>query len=363
MDVYVKGTRVSVPRGPAGPDGNPIGTIVQMIGASAPDGYLNCDGSEYSIGKYPHLANFIKQQFGTPNYFGGDGSSSFAVPDLSGEYGNLEEFDQDDWHVRKWANGYVEMTGSISKLVTIDEWTEVSSPNTSGLFSCRLANFGLQYPFPLTALFSETAALAQSNWTGWVINRGATYSSETDRNYSNQYGVIRWNKPTVDTTFTVRICVSGLWKPLDKPFASSFIKAVPSESPAQVYAYDTDEGWHVRKWPDGYVEMAFSTTVTVLGSAWGEWANDTSGQFGYFAEVVPSLVPQLVYPVPLTQFYHESQSVSPTNTDPGICIMHKRKAYLNTRIAKCTLWRPTIQTANINLLFSVMVTGRWKNDN
>lgn len=69
-------------RGPAGPDGNPIGTIISFMGISAPDDYLVCNGATHNISDYPSLANFFKTQFGTINHFGGDGTTTFAVPDL-----------------------------------------------------------------------------------------------------------------------------------------------------------------------------------------------------------------------------------------------------------------------------------------
>lgn len=64
----------------------PIGTIISFMGVSAPSGFLICDGSVYQIGLYPHLARFFEDQFGQSNYFGGDGSTTFAVPDLRGEF-------------------------------------------------------------------------------------------------------------------------------------------------------------------------------------------------------------------------------------------------------------------------------------
>lgn len=84
------------PRGPAGPDGNPIGTVISFMGASAPKDYLVCDGAQYGISQYPALAAFFQTQFGTKNHFGGDGTSTFAVPDmrnlfLRGYHGEAEE--------------------------------------------------------------------------------------------------------------------------------------------------------------------------------------------------------------------------------------------------------------------------------
>ena len=61
----------------------PIGAIVPYMGTTAPSGYLACDGGVYNISLYPLLAGFIEAQFGSINYFGGDGTSTFAVPNIS----------------------------------------------------------------------------------------------------------------------------------------------------------------------------------------------------------------------------------------------------------------------------------------
>ena len=56
------------------------------MGNNAPNGYLPCDGTIYNINDYKNLADQIKKEFGSYNYFGGDGSTTFAVPDLRGEF-------------------------------------------------------------------------------------------------------------------------------------------------------------------------------------------------------------------------------------------------------------------------------------
>lgn len=56
------------------------------MGTAAPDGYLVCDGTVYNISDYPLLANHFETQFQTKNHFGGDGITTFAVPDLRGEF-------------------------------------------------------------------------------------------------------------------------------------------------------------------------------------------------------------------------------------------------------------------------------------
>lgn len=64
----------------------PIGTIIAFMGKTAPQNYLVCDGSVYKIADYKELADFIKVQFGKYDFFGGDGTTTFAVPPLNGEF-------------------------------------------------------------------------------------------------------------------------------------------------------------------------------------------------------------------------------------------------------------------------------------
>lgn len=65
---------------------NPTGSVIAQMGNKAPAGYLSCDGTLYNISEYTTLAEYIKEEFGTYNYWGGDGETTFAVPDLRGEF-------------------------------------------------------------------------------------------------------------------------------------------------------------------------------------------------------------------------------------------------------------------------------------
>ena len=64
----------------------PIGTVIAVMGTTAPANYLACDGTVYNISDYRELSDYFYQQFGSKNYFGGDGTTTFAVPDLRGEF-------------------------------------------------------------------------------------------------------------------------------------------------------------------------------------------------------------------------------------------------------------------------------------
>ena len=65
---------------------SPIGEIIAYMGTSAPEYFLECDGTVYNISDYPYLADQIKKEFGSYNKFGGNGTTTFAVPDLRGEF-------------------------------------------------------------------------------------------------------------------------------------------------------------------------------------------------------------------------------------------------------------------------------------
>ena len=64
----------------------PIGTVIAYMGTRAPSDFLICDGTVYNIADYTELADFFELQFGNANFFGGDGATTFAVPDLRGEF-------------------------------------------------------------------------------------------------------------------------------------------------------------------------------------------------------------------------------------------------------------------------------------
>ena len=63
-----------------GIEDTPVGEIIRTIGNKTPKHYLMCDGSTHNIADYPYLAQYFKDTFGAINVFGGDGTTTFAVP-------------------------------------------------------------------------------------------------------------------------------------------------------------------------------------------------------------------------------------------------------------------------------------------
>lgn len=96
MKIVINGETVEIPSSDGAGGNVPVGTVISYMGLSAPAGYLICDGAQYSISQYPALASFFQTQFGAKNHFGGDGTTTFAVPDmrnlfLRGYHGGAEE--------------------------------------------------------------------------------------------------------------------------------------------------------------------------------------------------------------------------------------------------------------------------------
>lgn len=65
---------------------SPVGNVISYFGNDTPAHYLACDGAEYNIGTHPELEAFFIENFGAVNHFGGNGTTTWAVPDLRGEF-------------------------------------------------------------------------------------------------------------------------------------------------------------------------------------------------------------------------------------------------------------------------------------
>lgn len=68
-----------------GIEDTPVGELIRTLGDETPKHYLMCDGSTHNIADYPYLAQYFKDTFGAINVFGGDGTTTFGVPDYTTE--------------------------------------------------------------------------------------------------------------------------------------------------------------------------------------------------------------------------------------------------------------------------------------
>lgn len=79
-------SQINVPTIGIGGGYAPIGSINFFDATTAPQDWLACDGTVYNIADYPQLADWYEAQHGSKNFYGGDGTTTFAVPDLQGEF-------------------------------------------------------------------------------------------------------------------------------------------------------------------------------------------------------------------------------------------------------------------------------------
>lgn len=120
----------------------------------------------------------------------------------------------------------------------------------------------------------------------------------------------------------------------------------PEWSPTtiSVQEYDTEDGWHVRKWSDGYVEMLYKKTHVI--SKWGTAANVP----GVYANVtLPS-----AFPVKLVKTYAEFASATKETGDSAIL---KHGCYNKSRYLLNIFQNSSDSSTWTVYLY---VTGRWK---
>ena len=142
---------------------NPVGEIIAYMGTIVPEYFLQCDGTVYNISDYPYLAEQIKTNFGSYNKFGGNGTTTFAVPDLRGEFlrgtgtnshanqgnGPSAGTHQDATGIRHavdwgWAI-YTENIDSTYNEQSVAVYSNKSTNATGSYFTTRPTNTGVMY--------------------------------------------------------------------------------------------------------------------------------------------------------------------------------------------------------------------------
>lgn len=124
--------------------------------------------------------------------------------------------------------------------------------------------------------------------------------------------------------------------------------------PLSIQEYDTDDGWHVRKWPGGYVEMWTTKEYTAPENMifWEGW------------RLLVAAVPKNELPVPLTARLNENAFVvAPpsdlNNIDKALYgLLQTSKADLTHTCAYSFLASDNYLSRIITV--SIAVTGRWK---
>ena len=145
-----------------------VGSVYSYMGTSVPFGYLACDGSVYNIEDYPRLANHINRNFGSYNYFGGDGEATFAVPDLRGEF--LRGTGTNS-RTNQGSGATVGTHQDATRHVTITKDTNFSAPGRDGQY-LGPANQDSQWESLYGNRYASGASYnSGSNWNGYFTSR------------------------------------------------------------------------------------------------------------------------------------------------------------------------------------------------
>lgn len=154
---------------PGAGDGSPVGTVIAYMSTKVPEHYLACDGAEHRVEDYPLLSHHILDGFGMANYFGGDGTVTFAVPDLRNEF--LRGYHGD---------AEAQLSGDVGKHQEATEHVNI------GLDKYAQAYVPGDYKIPLEATKKDRVIKGTVS-TGWtMLGSTATYPSSPAVKYTSR---------------------------------------------------------------------------------------------------------------------------------------------------------------------------------
>jgi len=190
-----------------GIEDNPVGHILSYMGKKAPKHYLICDGKEYKISDYPILSKHIADEFGAANYFGGDGTTTFAVPDLRGEF--LRGSGKASRNTGSGGEVGTHQDGTIFPIMFGDKGTGVfnfslETPNTMTNRDATIGEGKTNY-------FSSTTR--NGNWTTTATTAATSRPTNTAVLYCIKFEPTFYIRAGYDQNYltTEETCI-GLWK-------------------------------------------------------------------------------------------------------------------------------------------------------
>lgn len=157
-------------------NGNPVGTVISYMGTKVPKHYLACDGAVFNITDYPALSEQIKDEFGTVDYFGGDGTETFAVPDLRNEF------------LRGFHGAAAEqMSGDVGKHQEATSMPYVYNNNYGKGFAIGLNPSDVATGSSNTLICPDHVDSPNASSYGWLSVNGTIYTTATpNRTYTSR---------------------------------------------------------------------------------------------------------------------------------------------------------------------------------
>lgn len=128
------------------------------------------------------------------------------------------------------------------------------------------------------------------------------------------------------------------------------VSSIPAGGSLVIQEYDTEDGWHVRKFSDGYMEQTLKKELSdvIINTEWGFGYNNGMS-YGPFQ-----------YPEAFAELY----GVSISGAGPQSTIVYSycdaNKALHLTKTPGIALFRPTPVTVGMDFYIWVTARGRWK---
>lgn len=232
----------------------PIGTIIPYMGKTAPADYLACDGAEYNITDYPDLSSFITTQFGSVNYFGGDGTKTFAVPNVNNGVKYIESSDNKNAIDISGQNAQLSVTSNY--IHTLWSYTNVASNKYVGKITATYTNGNATDAYVAIYINNKEVwrSAQTSGYNKILINQNVTIPS--NGTIEIKYG---WDGSHGDNG---TVTITGKMTPFY--YYIYCIKALPAAI-RQLDTYSTDETI-VGRWIDGKpIYRKVSDAISVNG--------------------------------------------------------------------------------------------------
>lgn len=115
---------------------------------------------------------------------------------------------EDEWYVRKYSDGYVEMMKKIYVTVPSSSWVVISPVS---LYLSKSVIVPQVFPFALVKKYYENCVLMGCDWWGGFIQSTGDVLSDF-LSKSNDYSLIEYGLPSRNLSISAGIYVAGMWK-------------------------------------------------------------------------------------------------------------------------------------------------------
>jgi microcystin-dependent protein len=222
-----------------GIEDTPVGHIMSTAGETTPPHYLPCDGSIYNIADYPYLSEYFKTELGAYNCYGGDGITTFAVPNIK----NIEKLGTTSIANNAWASSIYSSNYPAAKAfngildTNSNYWQTVASPTFPVEIGIDLESGYVIKKYVLHN-YGWSAGAIDDRPTSWTfegsINKADWDILDTQTNYIWTTGKEGFNIPNVRPYRYYRFIITATIGGQKSPILNQVELFVNTENPSHI---------------------------------------------------------------------------------------------------------------------------------